>query len=258
MRRRTPWVSGGWRLEVKTIATAIAALALSAAPAVLAQSQPYAQSPPDEGYQGYQGYGDQARPPQPPPPQDQSQGYPSAAPAQGGPGYQSPGYQGQSYPGPGYQGQAYPPANAGGPPPPAYGQAPPYPNDQNAQDARNYDRSEDAYEQRMRDYQRERREYDRQRAAYDAQFGGQDASAYAPAPPVPPPPPPPPSGAWREAGQGYYHYGDTVPFREGPWDNDERDAGWYRDHGCRLASPYDQPNRLVPVCPDGQGVYRPG
>jgi hypothetical protein len=109
----------------------------------------------------------------------------------------------------------------------------------------------------MRDYQRERREYDRQRAAYDAQFGGQYASAYAPAPPVPPPPPPPPSNSWRGGERAYYRYSDTVPFREGPWASDERDAGWYREHGCRLAAPRDDPDRLVPVCPDNQGVYRP-
>ena len=83
---------------MKTIATAIAALALSASPAVLAQTYP--QGAPDEGYQGYQGYqgyGDQGRPDQAP--QGQSPGYPPAPPDQGAPGYQGQGqgYQGQGY-----------------------------------------------------------------------------------------------------------------------------------------------------------------
>ena len=113
----------------------------------------------------------------------------------------------------------------------------------------------------MREYQRQRREYDRQRAAYDAQFGGEDASAYAPPPPPPPPPPPAPSGSWRDDGRGYYRYSDTLPFHDGPWNGGDHDADWYRDHGCRLAIPHDDPagdsGRFIAVCPDSQGLYRP-
>jgi hypothetical protein len=240
---------------VKTIATAIAALSLSASPAVLAQPtgsydqpQSYPQGNPAQGNQdqGYQGYGRQSGGYQAP--QGPSQSYP--APDQGSQSYQAQG-QGQ-----GYQGPGYPPSNGA---PPASGQAP-YAGEGNQQQAQQYDRSEDSYEQQMRDYQRERREYDRQRAAYDAQFGGGAAAAYGPPPPPPPPPPPGPA-SWRGGGSGYYRYGDTIPFRDGPWNGGDRGPGWYRDHGCRLAVPRDDPyatsGRFIPVCPDDQGNYRP-
>jgi hypothetical protein len=250
---------------VNTIATAVAALALSASTAVLAQptgaydqSQPYPQGQ-DQGSQGqgYQGYGAQGRSYQGPQgqdqgPQGQDQGYPGqAGPANPGQAYQGQGYQGQGYP---------PPTGAPNPGAPAYGQPPPA-GDDNQQGARQYDRSEDAYEQRLREYQHERREYERQRAAYDAQFGGGSAGAYAPPPPPPPPPPAPAYGSWRDAGSSFYRYSDTVPFQDGPWNYGGRGAGWYRGHGCRLAAPHDDPSgdpgRFIPVCPDEDGRYRP-
>lgn len=192
---------------MKSIATAMAMLALSAAPAALAQ--PY---PSDQPYPN-------------------SQGYPG------------PGYQGQQAPNQGYPNQNYAPPSG----------QPPYAEDQNQGEAQQYDRSEDTYEQQLRQYQRDKRAYDRQRDAYDAQFEGRDASAYPP----PPPPPPPPD----EARPGYYRYSETIPFRDGPWEYAEPSGGWYRDHGCRLASPHEGPDagagRLIPVCPDPDGRYHP-
>ncbi len=177
----------------------------------------------------------------------------SAAPgafAQTSQGY--PNYQAQPSPdqGPPPQGQGY------GPPATGYGAQ----NDRPTNPQ--YDQSQDDYQAEMRQYRREKREYDRQRAAYDAQFGGgAPAGGYAP---PPPPEPPAPPASWRGgdgASGGYYRYSETMPFRDGPWDAGDRGASWYRDHGCRLATPRQGPEadsgRYVPVCPDADGRYRP-
>jgi hypothetical protein len=178
---------------VKSIATAMAMLALGAAPAALAQPYPSSQ-------------------PYPPP---------------------TPPYQ---Y----YQGQAYPPAS----------DQPPYTDDQNQRAAQPYDRSEGTYEQQMRQYQHDRREYERQRHAYDAEFDARDANAEAP---------PPPSNAG--SGRDIYRYSETAPFHDGPWERGDRGGRWFREHGCRLAAPHDDPDpdpgHVFPVCPDTDGHYRP-
>jgi hypothetical protein len=191
---------------VKSIATAMAMLALSAAPAALAQPTPTGQSNPSaQPYPGYQGY----------------------------PG---PSYQGQWNPNQSYR--AYPPSDQ-----------PPYAEDQNDREAQQYDRSEDTYDEQLRQYQHDRREYERQRDAYDAQFDARDASAEAP--------PPPDAGPGRDI----YRYSETLPFRDGPWERGERGGSWFREHGCRLAAPHDDPDpdpgHIIPVCPDADGHYRP-
>ena len=183
---------------MKSIATAIAALALSASPAVLAQ--PYLGQP--NGYQTYPGQ----------PATDQgANGWGQSTP------YGQPPYQ------------------------------PPYTEDQNQREAQQYDRSEDAYDQKLRQYEHDQRQYDRQLDAYDAQSEAYDASAY--------PPPPPDARPWA----GSYRYSETIPFRDGPWEYADRDGGWYRGHGCRLAAPHGDPDagRLIPVCPDQDGFYHP-
>ncbi len=165
---------------------------------------------------------------------------------QGGQGYQND--QGQGYPAP--------------PPPAPYnGGASPYGQGQgggqdNAQVTQQYDQSQSDYEARMREYRRERREYERRRAAYDAQFGSDaPAGAYANVPP-PPTAPMPPEG-WRER-RDVYRYSETMPFHEGPWVDRDHGAGWYRDHGCRLAPMRgEDAGSYVPVCPDADGRYHP-
>jgi hypothetical protein len=185
-----------------------------------------AQPGPGQGYPS-QGY--------PPADQGQPQGYSQSPPA---------GYQGY----PGYSASQTPPA-------------PPYAPDQNVQQARQYDtqtrqydQSADDYQSQLREYRRQKHEYDRQKAAYDAQFGSGAASGMYP---PPPPQPPAPPGAWRDRA-GYYRYGETTPFRDGPW-NGDRGGGWYRDHGCRLVAPQGPggDGDYVPVCPDADGRYRP-
>jgi hypothetical protein len=201
---------------------------LGAAPGAFAQSgyagyPPQAYPQPDQGSQAYQPPSQSDQPP-PQPPQDQ--GYPSRGP------------NGQGYAGPGYQ-------NQGG-------------------SAQAYDQSQDSYQEQLRQYRREKREYDRQRRAYDEQFGGgAPAGGYAP---PPPPQAPAPPLAWRGDGDGgrsggFYRYSETMPFHDGPWNGGARDADWYHDHGCRLATPREgassEPGQSVPVCPDGSGRYRP-
>jgi hypothetical protein len=131
-----------------------------------------------------------------------------------------------------------------------------YGGQDNAQVTQQYDQSQSDYEARMREYRRERREYERRRAAYDAQFGSDaPAGAYANVPP-PPTAPMPPEG-WRER-RDVYRYSETMPFHEGPWVDRDHGAGWYRDHGCRLAPMRgEDAGNYVPVCPDADGRYHP-
>jgi hypothetical protein len=173
-----------------------------------------------------------------------------AQPAGPGQGY-SPD---QGY-GPSAYGQPQPPWTPSPPPPGAGPQGP-------ASDAAasTYGQSQEDYQARLRQYEHEKREYDRQRAAYDAQFGGgSNAGTYGNAPPPPPPAPPAPPGEWRrEAYRGSFGYNETFPFHDGPWTSDERGGRWYRDRGCRLATPRDgDGDRMIPVCPDADGRYRP-
>ncbi len=227
---------------MKTIAITLTALMLGAAPGAFAQPSPSGYggqdtTAPDQGYQsqpGYQGYpGYQSQP---------TQRYPGPQ----GQGYQSPGYQGQGSQTQPYQGSAGAPAQGG------YG-APD--NDQMQQQ---YGQSQDDYQAQLRQYRRQKRDYDRQRAAYEAQFGGgSGGGSYTPAPPQPPTPP----SGWREQGPGYYRFSETMPFRDGPWAGGDHGSDWYRDHGCRLATPRQGwdggQGHYVPVCPDDEGHYRP-
>jgi hypothetical protein len=226
--------------NVKTFAVTIAALMLGAAPGAFAQppsgSGDQGYQPSGQGYQGYPNY------------QGQSQTYQGPSqPYQG----QSQPYQGQMNGGQGYNGGQSYQGQGVGPPPSGYG------GPDQSQMQQQYGQSDDDYQAQMRQYRREKREYERQRGAYEAQFGGAGGGGYGPPPPQPPAPP----ASWQGADARFYRYSETMPFREGPWMGEAHDTDWYRDHGCRLATPrqgWDAGSgRSIVVCPDDDGRYRP-
>ncbi|HWF01778.1 MAG TPA: hypothetical protein VG248_18410 [Caulobacteraceae bacterium] len=178
-----------------------------------------------------------------------------AAPAafaqyQGSPGGQYGPYQGQSYP-QDYRDQA-PPDDQGAPYQAGqyrqspdmsgqYDQAPDYQQQEGA-----YGADQNDYQRRLREYQSQRRDYERQRRAYEDQFRDGDApdveTYVEPAP---------------RMAHELYRYDQTTGFYAGPWVNGERSERWYRDRGCRIASPAGAGDYRVAVCPDAEGRYRP-
>ena len=121
-----------------------------------------------------------------------------------------------------------------------------------------YRAGDSTYQERLREYQRQRSEYERQRREYDEQF---TTRVYEESPPPVSYEPSPPSVTYevertREPSRDYYRYDQTAMFRDDGSVELNHAERWYRDRGCRLASPGGDPDRVVPVCPDSMGRYR--
>ena len=145
------------------------------------------------------------------------------------------------------------PVNGDYSPPAGYDSSEGYQPEQGA-----YQAGDSTYQERLREYQRQRSEYERQRREYDDQF---TTRVYEAPPPAVRYEPSPPSVSYevertREAPRDYYRYNETRTFADGALVDGNHSERWYREHGCRLASPGGDPDRVVPVCPDSMGRYR--